>query len=80
MEAVRLVLDQLRKHSLFANLKKCRFHQDEVWFLGFVASAQGIRIEEEGIEAVKTWPDAGPGSGNSSLRKHLEHLLAYMAL
>lgn len=64
VEAVRWVLDQLRKNSLFANLKKCRFHQDEVWFLGFVVSAQGIRMEEERIEAVKTWPDAGTGSGN----------------
>ena len=26
VEAVRWVLDQLWKHSLFANLKKCRFH------------------------------------------------------
>ena len=29
---VRLILDQLQKYSLFANLKKCRFHQDEVRF------------------------------------------------
>ncbi len=26
MDAVRWVLEQLRKHGLFANLKKCRFH------------------------------------------------------
>ena len=26
VDAVRWVLDQLRKYSLFANLKKCRFH------------------------------------------------------
>ncbi len=26
VQAVRWVLDQLRKHSLYANLKKCRFH------------------------------------------------------
>ena len=26
IEAVRWILDQLRKYSLFANLKKCRFH------------------------------------------------------
>ncbi len=34
VQAVRWVLDQLRKHSMYANLKKCRFHQDEVRFLG----------------------------------------------
>ncbi len=26
VQAVQWVLDQLRKHSLYANLKKCRFH------------------------------------------------------
>ncbi len=30
VEAVCWVLDHLRNHGLFANLKKCRFHQDEV--------------------------------------------------
>ncbi len=57
VEAVRTVLDQFRKHSLFANLKKCRFPLDEVRFLGFVVSAKGIRIEEKKIKAVKTWPE-----------------------
>ncbi len=57
VDAVRWVLEQLRKHGLFANLKKCRFHQDEVRFLGFVVSAQGISMEEGRIEAVKAWPE-----------------------
>ncbi len=38
VQAIRWVLDQLRKHSLYANLKKCRFHQDEVRFLGYIVS------------------------------------------
>ncbi len=57
MDTVQWVLEQLRKHSFYANLKKCRFHQDEVWFLGFVVSAKGIKIEEERIEAVKAWAE-----------------------
>ena len=55
--AVQWVLEQLRKFSLYANLKKCRFHQDEVWFLGYVVSSKGIRMEDEQIEAVKQWPE-----------------------
>ena len=51
------MLEQLRKFSLFANLKKCRFHQDEVWFFGYVVSSKGIRMEDERIEAVKQWPE-----------------------
>ena len=51
--AVQWVLEQLRKFSLYANLKKCRFHQDEVWFLGYMVSLKGIRMEDKQIEAVK---------------------------
>ncbi len=57
LDAVRWVLEQLRKHDLLANLKKCYFHQDEVRFLGFVMSSQGIRMEEEKIKAVKAWAE-----------------------
>ena len=40
-----------------ANLKKCHFHQDEVRFLGYVVSAEGVRMEDERIEVVRTWPE-----------------------
>ena len=39
IDKVRWVLEQLRKHGLYSNLKKCCFYQDEVRFLGFVVSA-----------------------------------------
>ena len=52
-----MVLEELRKNSLFANLKKCRFDKDEVCFLGYVVSAQGVRIEEKRINVVKNWPE-----------------------
>ena len=57
IEAVCWVLDQLRKYSLFANLKKCRFHQDEICFLGYVMSSKDINIEAKKIEVVKKWPE-----------------------
>ena len=57
VEAVQWVLDILRKNGLFANLKKCWFHKDEVQFLGYVVSSQGIRIEDERIKAVRNWPE-----------------------
>ena len=50
-------MDILRKNGLFANLKKCRFHKDEVQFLGYVVSSQSIRIEDERIKAVRSWPE-----------------------
>ena len=57
VKAVRWVLDQLRKYSLYANLKKCRFHQEEVRFFGYIVSHQGIQMEEEQIKAVHDWPE-----------------------
>ena len=56
VEAVKWVLDVLRRHGLFANLKKCQFHKDEVRFLGYIVSPQGVKMEDEQIEAVKNWP------------------------
>ena len=57
VNAVWWILEELRKNGLFANLKKCRFHKDEVHFLGYVVSAQGVKIEEERINVVKNWPE-----------------------
>ena len=53
VEAIRWVLDQLSKYSLFANLKKYHFYQDEIHFLGYVVSSKGISMEVKRIEVVK---------------------------
>ena len=55
IEAVRWVLDQLRKYSFFVNLKKYCFHQDEIRFLGYVVSSKDISMEAKRIEVVKKW-------------------------
>ena len=56
VEAVRWVLEVIRKYALYANLKKYCFHKNKVRFLGFVISRDGIRMEEERIDVVKKWP------------------------
>ena len=55
VKVVRWILDQLRKYSLFANLKKCCFHQDKVCFLGYIVSSKGISMEAKQIEVVRKW-------------------------
>lgn len=55
IEAVWWILENFRKHGLFANLKKCRFHKNEVRILCYVVSIQGARMEDERMDAVKTW-------------------------
>ena len=56
IKAVWWVWEVFRINGLYSNLKKCYFHQDEVRFLGFVVSMDGIKMEEEKIDAVRKWP------------------------
>ena len=53
VEAIRWVLDHLRQHFFFANLKKCRFQQDEVRFLKYIILLKRISIEVIKILVVK---------------------------
>ena len=57
VEAMHWVLDQLRKYSIFDNLKKCHFHLDEICFLKYVVSSKEINMKVEQIEVVKKWPE-----------------------
>lgn len=50
------VMKVLREEKLFANLKKCTFCTDNLVFLGFVVSADGVKVDEEKIKAIKEWP------------------------
>ena len=53
VQAVHWILDQRRKFLLYANLKKCRFHQEKVRFLSYIVSSQSICMEDERIKAVE---------------------------
>lgn len=39
------------------NLKKCQFYKDEIQFLSFVISANGIRMKVKKIKAIKEQPE-----------------------
>jgi len=54
---LKLVLDLLRKEKLYANLKKCTFCTDNLVFLRFVVSADGIKVDEEKVKAIREWPN-----------------------
>ena len=56
VKVVWWLLDFVEKNDLFANLKKCQFHKDEMQFLGYIVLSQDIRIEDERIKAVRNWP------------------------
>ena len=52
-----MIFKELRKNSLFTNLKKCQLYKDKVCFLGYVISAQGVQIENKKMEVLKIWPE-----------------------
>ncbi|WVZ84812.1 LOW QUALITY PROTEIN: hypothetical protein U9M48_031799 [Paspalum notatum var. saurae] len=52
---LRLVLQRLREHKLYAKLKKCEFWIDEVPFLGHIISKGGIAMDPRKISAITNW-------------------------
>ena len=56
MKTVTEALKRLRSYGLELNLKKCKFAQTELEYLGHHASAKGIRPSDRHIEAIKNYP------------------------
>ncbi len=53
-EHVRLVFEALQAASLIIKPKKCKFAQKELWFLGYIISAEGIRTDLDKIAKMVT--------------------------
>ena len=49
---LRVVLQALRDHKLYAKFNKCEFWLTEVRFLGNVVSTSGVSVEQEKVEVV----------------------------
>ena len=54
-DQLRIVLQLLRDHQLYAKFSKCEFCLAEVGFLGHVASASGLSVDPRKNEAVMSW-------------------------
>ncbi|CAN6362592.1 unnamed protein product [Urochloa humidicola] len=54
-EHLRIVMEKLRAHQLYAKFSKCEFWMEEVAFLGHVLSAKGVAVDPTKIEAVTEW-------------------------
>jgi len=44
----------LEKEKLFGNLKICTFFSNQVTFLGYVVTPNGIQVDESKVEAVRS--------------------------
>nr|XP_027122206.1 uncharacterized protein LOC113739161 [Coffea arabica] len=56
LEHITAVMDVLRREKLYANLKKCNFCTNELVFLGFVISAQGMKVDDQKVKTIQEWP------------------------
>jgi hypothetical protein len=54
-EHLRLVLQKLREHQLYAKLSKCEFWLKEVSFLGHVISEGGVSVDPSKVKDVLNW-------------------------
>lgn len=54
-EHLRLVLEKLREHQLYANFSKCEFWLKEVGFRGHVISGEGIVVDPTKVQSVTGW-------------------------
>jgi hypothetical protein len=54
-EHLRLVLQKLREHKLYAKRSKCEFWLKEVSFLGHVVSNRGISVDPSKVRDVLNW-------------------------
>jgi hypothetical protein len=55
-EHLKLVLQVLREHHLYANFSKCDFFQKQVHYLGHSISKEGVEVDPDKIKAIMDWP------------------------
>ena len=55
VEHLRIILQTLREHRLYAKLSKCQFWLDSVAFLGHIISAEGVSVDPQKVEAIMNW-------------------------
>src|SRR5262249_23865823 len=54
-EHLRVVLETLRTHQLYAKFSKCEFWLESVHFLGHVISKEGVAVDPSKVQAVLEW-------------------------
>ena len=54
-QQLRIVLDKLRAHELYAKFSKCEFWLTKNAFLGHILSEDGVAVDPAKLEAVINW-------------------------
>jgi hypothetical protein len=56
IDHLHAVFNALCYAHLFDNLNKCTFYTDQVSFLRYVVTPQGIEVDHAKVEAIHGWP------------------------
>ena len=56
-EHMRLVLERLSAAGIHLKPEKCRFHVQEVDYVGLVITPNGLRMKEEKVATIRNWED-----------------------
>ena len=52
---LRIVLQTLRDHKLYAKFSKCEFWLSQVAFLGHIISGEGVKVDPAKVKDVVNW-------------------------
>ena len=55
-EHLKIILQELQEHQLFAKFSKCDLFKDKIQYLGHVVTKEGISVDPEKIKAIEDWP------------------------
>jgi hypothetical protein len=67
---LRMVLQVLREHQLYAKLSKCSFYEKQIHYLGHIISKDGIAVDPKKIEAIR----------ELSVPKNVTEVISFMGL
>ena len=56
VKSVKIVLDVLKRKNLKVKTEKCKFHVQEITFLGFIITRGNIQMETTKIDSIQTRP------------------------
>ena len=54
-EHLKIVLQELREHQLYAKFRKCDFFKDKIQYLSHVVTKEGIFVDLQKIKEIEEW-------------------------
>jgi hypothetical protein len=64
---LKMVLQRLREHQLYAKLSKCEFLIDEVLFLGHIINKDGLAVDTKKVADILNWKTPTDARGIKSI-------------